>query len=397
MNIQNLSDFLPQSLGNRLQQPLQNAPAQGSTRPDTFIEQRLDQPGRSGQLALRFSLNKHLILGQERFPGMSSTLDQAYVAKPDTFDIQSVVRNVLDFVIGQIRQASGNGQNQSLVDQMMAEARTGIVSGFQEAKDILNNTGIMNDALEEGIDKSYEFIEQGLKSFAQGGSEQALSAANTYAARVGQLQSGSLSLYTRDGDKVVLSFEDSMQSGYQQSADGATYALSLSSRFNLSVEGEIDDGERQAITDFLDDLDQLANEFFSGDLDVAFENAAQLQLDESELASFALNLSQVQTVQVQQVYSGGESTPIQTAMGALSNYLNTLKESMLPIQADFAPEAQKEMSDLVVALRTGLQEDILVQAQENFYSFNINMLSLIEQAQTPFTPSDHQMVNDLKS
>ena len=377
MNISKLQDYWPQGL-NRFARDLQNQPERLDQRQKYLIntaEGESAGAGRLGQAALRISLNRTLVLGGQPFPGITSQLDQAYSARPFEFDFKSVARNVLDFITERVRSAAGDSENPSTVSRMLEQARDGVERGFKEAKDILSDANLLNEDLETGIDKSFDLISKGLDDFNLSLSSDLPK--NVVDAQVGRYQQGSLELTTKEGDQIAITFEDSLRASYAVSQGEESYYLGASSRFSLRVDGHLDEDERAAIGRFLENVDELAGQFFDGDLDVAFERATQLELDEEELASFALNLNQVQTVQMQRVYPQADNST-QEALSSLSDYMALLRESSESVKELLLPDARSQLSNVVVQLRTGLEGGILTAAQENFDQFNLRMLELME-------------------
>lgn len=375
MNINNLQDLglLNPNLLDR--QSTQSTEKLGQ-RTGVLVNNDERSSGSLGQYTLRISLSNSLVIGQERFPVPSAEIDSA--ESDALFDFNSVARNVLGFVTDRIREQSGNGQDKGLMQRMLEQAREGISTGFKDARDILNNSGVLSEDLASGINKSEQLIDEGLSALERGALQGQSSNLVASAANVSQIQAGSLEVYTRDGDRVSISFQDTLQAGYEIGSGREAYAVGMNNQFSLSVEGELDADELKAIGDFLGRVDELAGQFFGGNLDAAFERASSLQIDDSELASFALNLNQVQTVHVQEVYMGGESNRTQDALGALASYLAQVEELHIAGAELFEPSEQQRLSDLMVQLNTGLDGDLLQRVQENFNQFNQRMLEIMD-------------------
>lgn len=122
----------------------------------------------------------------------------------------------------------------------------------------------------------------------------------------------SLKLRTTDGDAVTIRM-NAERSGVAQFAYGndrnANTALSVqgsqSSHLQFSVEGELDEEELRALTDLLQQVGGIAEQFFDGDLSRAFELATELSVDRNEIASFDLALTMNRT-EVAQTIAGGD-------------------------------------------------------------------------------------------
>jgi len=72
--------------------------------------------------------------------------------------------------------------------------------------------------------------------------------------------------------------------------------------FSFSVNGELDKDELKAIGQLIADTNELAEEFFNGDIETAFNQALELGFDEQELSSFALQLTKVVNTAVIKAY-----------------------------------------------------------------------------------------------
>ena len=141
-----------------------------------------------------------------------------------------------------------------------------------------------------------------------------------------------LQLTTKEGDKVQVDFRQlyaEYQSytefkGAQQVPEGVTYfsskelleANTFESHLGFSVEGDLNDEELKAIFDVFAKVDELANSFFGGDIEKAFQKAIELEVDFSQIGSLSLNLTQTEmkAVQYQQL--------------AMAEYSKAQKEAM---------------------------------------------------------------------
>ena len=75
-----------------------------------------------------------------------------------------------------------------------------------------------------------------------------------------------------------------------------------SERFEFSVEGELDEDELQAINDILNTVGDLAEDFYAGDVNTAFEKAINMGFDSSEISAFAFSMTHVKQVKAIQAY-----------------------------------------------------------------------------------------------
>lgn len=83
---------------------------------------------------------------------------------------------------------------------------------------------------------------------------------------------------------------------------GYSYASVASSRYQLSVQGDLNEDEQAAIGELLEQVNQLADEFFTGDLQTAFDYASGLGYDAEQISGFALNLTRVEIQKASMAY-----------------------------------------------------------------------------------------------
>lgn len=127
-------------------------------------------------------------------------------------------------------------------------------------------------------------------------------ASQTYmrAERFSSSESFSLQLVTQEGDTVEVTFGSASQLqqayGARNTASGSEEYYSLesssSSEFGFSVKGDLNTDELDAILNLVNDISSLADDFFSGDLQSAWDQAGDLAFDGSQLASMDLSLQQ---------------------------------------------------------------------------------------------------------
>jgi len=109
-------------------------------------------------------------------------------------------------------------------------------------------------------------------------------------------ESETLNFQLADGTQVTLSMraQSAAISGSQTQADAsssAAAALFSSGQLQVAVSGNLSDADKQAINDVVSQVDTLATQFFSGDVQDAFAAAASLNIDPTQIASFSLQLT----------------------------------------------------------------------------------------------------------
>jgi hypothetical protein len=240
----------------------------------------------------------------------------------------------------------------------------GFKQGFGEAQSILKDMGLLDKGLDQDIGQTYERVHQGAvdleKKFMPGlpgsmsaekypGADKDVGAATQDDAVNGVRDPGLLSsldqrdrvelpqssasyqsyefkreqsfefeLTTKDGDKVKIlasSLEKMAAQAESAASGGARYdGLSFQSEsgrsFYLSVEGDLNADELTAINQLLEQVVDLAGDFYSGDIGSAFTKATQLGYDASQIADFSVNLSQTTQSKAVAAYEDvGPSSP----------------------------------------------------------------------------------------
>ena len=211
------------------------------------------------------------------------------------------------------------------------------------------------------------------------------------AERFKSAESFSLSLQTRDGDTVTIAFsrEDSYRARFaagvnrdgEQSESAARFSIDRqhSSEFGFTVEGELDSDEIDAITRLIQDVALLAEDFFSGNLQQAFERSTQLSLDGGQLASLSLSMEQSQQYSAVATYRDvqamGSSSHGARSDRMLQTYTQQLVEQASQAQTLFADAGNATQS----LMRNLVQQDsrYLEVSQREQLMMNRN-LSMVE-------------------
>lgn len=280
---------------------------------------------------LSASLNQTVSIGQSKL-----NFDAPVKKKDSLFDFEEVAKNVLNFVGGAIKAAKQGGADDATLTDMFEQASSGVLKGVELARKDL--AGFMNPEIEEGINNSLDLIQRGiddLKSeiFGTGESVESVGLSASYTRE----SSGHIEIFTKDGDRVTIGFNETQQialnqqllsssesnnanrpndaekesndegdneKGEANKTEAFHESLSFFERRGLSfsLEGELDEDEMKAIADLVGDVKGLSDSFFNNDIEGAFNKALELGFDEGELSGYALQLSKVEQVQVIQTY-----------------------------------------------------------------------------------------------
>lgn len=224
------------------------------------------------------------------------------------FDVQKVIDTVASFIEGRIGLAKADGASDAELEEMLGQARKGVELGFSQAREEIAQVAKLSeplaeriDAAENGIYDRVDSLEKRLFSDDEGVNSK-LSQVESFSyaqSLVKEAASFDFTLVTQDGDRVKISaFEQASQfassakiTGANGEISGSRFESSSRSAFSLSIKGDLDEGEALAIQDLLAQVSDLADEFYNGNLSVAFDLALKLQPDASEIAKFSLDLS----------------------------------------------------------------------------------------------------------
>ena len=112
-----------------------------------------------------------------------------------------------------------------------------------------------------------------------------------------------IEIQTRDGDKISIqlqqasNYQASHDYSYQQTTSGkqVTYssleAAQSSSSIQVHIEGKLDNDEREAIEDLIEDIGKITHQLYQGNTNTAFKLASKLEFDTDELQSYSFDTS----------------------------------------------------------------------------------------------------------
>jgi len=304
-----------------------------------------------------------------------------------TFDADTVSKNILSFVQQRLTQAAQQGASKDRLASLLEQARKGASAGFDQAVKQLQGSGSLDDTLSSGISSALQKVDTGFDALAKqfglaGGTDSAASnpvasstataststlsqLAASYSASFSSKQSVDLIVKTADGDTVHLQLgiknKQSVSASYQAGAAGQQLSISSSQKssagLSISVDGNLDAGELQALSDLLGKVGDLADKFFSGDLAGALQQAHSLDFSNPELSSLSLNLHSEERISqkvaaYQQIQGlSGDGTGNNAAAPSLAN-LSSLADalsSLLPQASTSAANPASLLKQLLAA------------------------------------------------
>ncbi|WP_271411773.1 DUF5610 domain-containing protein [Pseudomonas sp. Q1-7] len=275
----------------------------------------------------------------------------ALSAPASNYTPEKVADRVLGFIDQRLRNEKAEGADPARLQGLLDQARAGIQKGFDDARKILDGMGALGGKVAEDIDDTFSRIQDGLdqlqKTYAQpaqtrqpGGTLAVAGYSERFKA---QAETFDLEVKTRDGDRLRISIAQASASYSRGSvaaaSDGTNSLLSASSQssslrigaWQIEVEGELDDGEKAALSDLLGQVQDISSKFYAGDLAGAFDRAMALDMDGEQLASMSLRLTQTKVMQATDAYGavaqqGGQAAS--AVNGALKDYASSLLDAL---------------------------------------------------------------------
>lgn len=366
------------------------------------------------------SLNQSLeIDGQKPKESKDMSLEEKTT---NLFDFEKVARNVLNFVGGVIRGAANTGASDEKLSGLFSQAREGVSRGFAMAEKDL--AGFMNDEIQQGITKSRDAIDTGINDLETdifGRSEPNTVSLNSLSSlSASDEKSGNLLIRTKDGDEVTFSFESlrSFQASQQVSytsqltqdqnaveagdTDGVNFSQSISAQqttsyqyfersgISFSLKGELDEEELDSIADLVGQVQDLADTFYSGDIDKAFDEALSLGFDDKELVGYALQLNRTTQTEVLKTYENiqhynddkNDNSQYGNVVSPIAQYLDKMMNTFSNVENSLS--SNEDYNTLIAGLISKM-EDVqvpdLLSAINRFHTFNQTLLEGLPQGE----------------
>lgn len=330
-------------------------------------------------------------------------------AKASDYTPEKVSERVLGFIEGRLSSEAAAGADTEQLKGLLGQARAGVEKGFADAKKILDGMGVLGGKIASDIDDTYTRIQDGLAGLDQkyGGAPVSAPAGESvalaaYSSRfAAQADTFELNVTTRDGDRLRISVAQASanwsQSSVAAASNGQGSAAVASNQsgslqiggWQVSVEGELDAEERASLEKLFSQVQDLSSKFYSGDLQGAFDQAMNLQLDGEQLASMSLRLTQTSVRQATDAYSavaqqGGQQAS--AVNSGLIGYAQGLLDALRSAN-ELADNAQATLQDL---LKGGfaMDERFDMPRLDKAESFNQQLLQGLNRLLAPNTESE---------
>ena len=374
------------------------------------------------QAALQL-VNRTLTLAYEKIssrgqPTVGQTATDAYDAV-EPLTATKVANNILGFIERRLQMDVADGATQEQLQSRLEAGLSGFKKGFAEASEKLKALSMLSPDIEADIGQTYDLVLKGIDNLRAKfiaatekptdvvtlQSTKPMATKPTATLQVPDLLPNapkihqtfgryeyarasefSFELTTAEGDKVTITANSSeglsILQGTTNKGNNVNASASSSQTSSWSVVGDLSDNEIKAINELLGRVDTLAEQFFAGNLDEAFNQALALGYDETQIAGYALHLSHVEIQQATQAY--GEFSPQETDNEQNNSPL--LAEQLLPLgnfirdlldaldTASLFNEPQKLLGDMSLNLVGG--DEVTGETRQRFSDFIIKLFAL---------------------
>lgn len=268
-----------------------------------------------------------------------------------SFDGEQVQSVVLANVERRLSQARANGASGAEIERLKDQAIKGASKGFQEAKDIIRGMGRLSPDMEEKIDATLANMQQAIKdedfSLVRQKKE-AVSSAPAADKLWSQgyyrtQQSVNLQLRTTSGKSIDINISQNQEVLQNLKKSGgellSQWQMQSAGAISFVVQGDLTAEEKDAVSKLIGQVGQIAERFFTGEIDEAYQLAQDLQLPDDQLASLSLSMRQEQTKATSMYQQQGEGMPMALMpLGVAARSLEDLRQQAIAsqLQPDFS-------------------------------------------------------------
>lgn len=197
-------------------------------------------------------------------------------------------------------------------------------------------------------------------------------------------------LTTLDGDTISIEASSThvFYGEYDANGDKETAfieGMKDKNAFAINIEGDLDEAEKGAITDLLQQIMSLADEFYNGDVEKAYEAAMELGYDQNEIASYSLKLRQVEQYSVAAAY---QTTAVDTLPADARDAFSTIGDFAQNVLESLYKPDNYTFFDYTQLLK-GISEQIDKQiASTDSQSFSDRLAQLVDTVSLPNSFAD---------
>jgi hypothetical protein len=232
----------------------------------------------------------------------------------------------------------------------LSQVKQGVEEGFAQARDALDQLGLLNDTQSANLDDAYATIQDGLSKLEASLNPVNTSQVQTQGVAAQISQSAEIEIVTQEGDVVKIRLAESASMSQSiahvkqngQAATAFESSSESSSDFSISIEGNLNEDEQKSLKKLLKQMDKVGKEFFSDNIQGAFKQAQKIGLDTEQLASFSMNLSMEKSVQAISTYqqtAAPEQNLATDKINQIGDFFNRARADLQPSQDALKPFA----------------------------------------------------------
>lgn len=275
---------------------------------------------------------------------------------------------ILGFIERRLQLDLADGATKEQLQARLEAGLEGFKKGFAEAEEKLKALSMLSPEVATDIADTYKQVISGIDALrakfiedsAPKADEPAATSEVVKPAKINNIaiQEGlyeyaeardfRFELTTQEGDKISIRASSSLGVSVLAGRDAkgvyGSASQSTSSNFELSIEGDLNESELNAINQLLGRVDKLAGQFYAGNLDKVFDKALSLGYDDQQIASYSLNLSQVQIQQVAVAYGAfapdtdAQAPSLANQLAPIGDFINDVFESINLAAQFFEPQ-----------------------------------------------------------
>lgn len=279
-------------------------------------------------------------------------------SRAEGFNVDALVDQIWSFASARIAKAESNGASEEELDGLWNAAKKGVSQGFGEAKDILEDLGQLDEDLEMKINNAFGQLMDKLDARDLTPSEKPALSNTAVTAEVAdsvklnrainlyqyERQTFAMDITTAQGDRIQIRSVAEQSASIQDSSFGSQSAtkwgMNEESGFSLFIKGDLNQQELADLDKLLAEVNELANEFYNGDMQTAFEKATALNINGTSLRTMDLSMKEVEQKGAS-VYAAtqDESSRLPKGLSPLKEYAERLLQAQEQWQQRFqSPE-----------------------------------------------------------
>lgn len=384
----------------------QDSAVDGAQRRDEAYRAQSGGAAGAAMAKLQENLMNRLV---ERIPGV----DVADLQKrnPADFSPEAIADRISSFVGKGLENARAQGRGDKEVQSLYDSARRGMEQGLADAKDVLDGLGLLNGTIADDVNETAKLTRDALDELDPSrvrdqidvGGGAAMTAGMSIAERYSSASSFEMQLRTQDGDEITVSFgqrsEFSASAAAYADSDGnraAAFSMSRTEEvgYSFSVKGNLSEDEMTAIRDLVRDVNQMADDFFGGDVQKALDQAGDMSFDGSQLASMELSMSQTQQYTAAQAYRQTQrmDTPDEDQRSGLrlGQLINDMRDRFSQSVLDFLDKPAEVGAGLMRGLveQDTRMKDAAPESRERLQANLADLLSSVNQSRDQGASTD---------